>query len=160
MSTRLMNIEILRKKRSYNIQSVFGYPMSKMLVKNDTILAHRYKFEKWRGQTSPHLLSSHTFHRGKNDRPATSIFLAATVQSWLRNILRTNNVTFKAKLDQSATLHKCQATCTYTVFSWFLSSHPLMMFHAGITSYLSLMDKEFLGNLHTVGQLFNLQIFQ
>lgn len=60
----------------------------------------------------------------------TSTFLAATLQCWLRNILSTDSIIFRAKEDRSAMLHQHSnsstgAECFYSFISNLASSTDL-----------------------------------
>lgn len=70
VSMRLLNGNILReqkkkKKTQHSIRFVLN---NKMLTKNDTVLANRYTFEKWKGHTAPPPLNNRSFCRSKTDR--------------------------------------------------------------------------------------------
>lgn len=55
VSMRLLNGNILReqKKKTKTQHSIRFVLNNKMLTKNDTVLANRYTFEKWKGHTAP-----------------------------------------------------------------------------------------------------------
>lgn len=67
VSVRLPNGNIVReiKKKARSIRFVLN---NKVLTKNDTVLAKRYRFKKWKGQTAPPLLNNHPFCRSKTER--------------------------------------------------------------------------------------------
>lgn len=66
VGTRLLNGNIRRegKKEVHSIRFVLN---NKMLTKNDTVLAKRYTFEKWKGQTAPPW-NNRSFCRSKTER--------------------------------------------------------------------------------------------